>query len=474
MAARNPPTCSGPDRREAICAGGLAAVGLGLPGLLAGRAAASGGSGRGEPAARRTTSGRAKACILLWMSGGPPQHDTFDPKPDAPVEIRGELGSIPTVVPGVRVGGMMPLTARRMDDIAVLRAVSTADNAHTSSGYWMLTGVKHFQGANRENLTVSANDWPGVAAMVKRFRPAGRQLPSAVALPEPIYNDGRIIWPGQNAGWMGREFDPWLVDCDPVAPDFQIQELRLPADVPAVRLDRRRKLLEQINGSLDTLAGSAVQRHDVWSRQGFDLLTGPAVRRAFDLSAEPDKVRDRYGREGSGRTKWGQCVLLARRLIEAGVPLVQVNWPRDPRSEAGSPVWDTHNNGYKHLKFLMPTMDQGYSALLEDLKSRGLLDDTLVVWAGEFGRTPKLKPGGGRDHWGPVFSVALAGGGVRGGAVHGASDRNGAYPADGLVQPPDLTATILHALGIDPRTEIRDRLNRPFPLSDGRVLHGLF
>jgi hypothetical protein len=449
--------CDGLTRREWLRAGGLGLFGLTLPALLGARATTAGSEGG---------FGRARACILLYLSGGPPQHETWDPKPDAPAEVRGEFRPIASAVPGLHVGELMPRVARVADRCCVLRAVSTMDNAHSSSGYWMLTGYPYPR-PNSECNQPSAADWPCLGAAVQRLRP-GRGLPQAVTLPEQMITNANIVAVGQNAGFLGRAADPWLLTCDPSAPDFRVPALGLPAEVPPLRLDGRRALLEQVNRHLDALErGAAAGRYDGQTRQAFDLLGSARARQAFDLGREPPAVRDRYGRH-----KFGQSVLLARRLVEAGVSLVQVNWPREKGDMAAdNPCWDTHSKNAERLRTaLMPPMDQAYSALLEDLEQRGLLDETLVVWMGEFGRTPKINPAGGRDHWGHVFSVALAGGGVRGGRVYGSSDRQGAEPRDGRVQPQDLVATVFHCLGYSPDTAIHDPLGRPVPVSRGEVI----
>lgn len=453
--------CDGLTRREWLRVGGLSTLGLSLSALSAARQAAG-----VEPPPG--TFGRAKNCIILFLLGGPPQHETWDPKPEAPAEVRGEFGTIETATPGLRVCELMPLTARLTDRIAVLRAMSTRDNAHSSSGYWMLTGYPH-QPTNTENATPGfPNDWPCVGAVVRYLRPDDGPLPAAIRLPEEIWNTGRIVWPGQDGGFLGRRADPWLLTCDPNAPDFQVPELKLPDDLTPERLDTRRTLFEQVNAALRAAEqGGAAARWQMLNRQAFELLSSAQARRALRLEEEPDKVRDRYG-----RNRFGQSVLLARRLIEAGVSLVQVNWTRWEYDTSAAPAWDTHQKNAERLKTaLMPPMDLAYSALLEDLSERGLLHETLVVWMGEFGRTPRINPAGGRDHWGNVFSIALAGGGVRGGIVHGASDRLGAEPSGGVVQPQDLSATIFHLLGHRPETEINDALGRPLVISRGRVLH---
>jgi hypothetical protein len=457
--------CDGLTRRELLRVGGLGLLGLSLPDLLRGRAAAS-------PSRARRPAGRAKSCILLFMVGGPPQYETWDPKPDAPSAIRGEFRLIATSVPGLQVCELMPQVARLADRYCVLRAVSTGINAHSSSGYWMLTGHEHPRGDVEVAGQVSPTDAPSLGAVVRRLTPPTPGLPAAVTLPEPVINNPHDPWPGQNAGFLGRAWDPWLLPCDPSAADFRVPEVSLPDDMPALRLDGRRRLVDQVNRHLDGLdRHQVVARHGGFARQAFDVLLRDRARRAFALHEEPAAVRDRYG-----RYKFGQSCLLARRLVEAGVSLVQVNWPREPGdTSSGNPCWDTHQKNTERLKTaLMPPMDRGYSALLEDLAQRGLLDETLVVWAGEFGRTPKINAEGGRDHWGLVFSVAVAGGGILGGQVYGASDRIGASPKDGLVRPQDLTATVFHCLGLAPETEIHDAFGRPYPISRGEVLRQLF
>jgi hypothetical protein len=455
--------CDGLTRREVLRAGGLGLFGLSLPELLRGRTANA--SPRKDLPGQG--GGRAKSCIVFFLLGGPPQHETWDPKPDAPAQIRGDFKPIATSVPGLRVGELMPRSAQLAHHVCVLRAMSTNDNAHSSSGYWMLTGTPH-QPLNTENAKLGApNDWPCLGAVVQRLNRGKVGLPAAVTLPMRIFNTGGIPWPGQTAGFLGRNADPWLFHCDPAAADFRVPEFSLSGEVPPVRLESRRSLLQQVNQRLDAVERTGtLSQYDAQTQQAFDLLRSARSRKAFDLASEPPAVRDRYG-----RNHFGQSVLLARRLVEAGVQLVQVNWYRAADEPSENPCWDTHTDNSKRLKHaLMPPMDQAYAALLEDLAQRGLLEETLVIWTGEFGRTPKINPRGGRDHWGHVFSVALAGGGVRGGQVLGASDSIGGHPKDGRVQPQDLTATIFHCLGYRPDSEIHDSLGRPLPLSRGEII----
>lgn len=456
--------CDGLPRREFLRVGGLSAFGLGMAPLLAAR--------RTLAASDRPLFGRAKACIVLWMSGGPPQHETWDPKPEAVPEIRGPFGSIPTSVPGIRVGELMPLTAQRMDCLCILRGVHTDNPSHPGSSYEMMTGVQHPRGKGRDDIVDSRSDFPTYSAIVKRFRRAPNGLPGAVVLPEPFFNVP--FYPGQHAGFLGSNWDPWRITCDPTAEAFRVPEFTLQEDVSSSRLASRRELVGRVEQSFasEKSAPKMIEYADQ-AQQALDLLAGNRAREAFDLTRETPAVRDRYGRH-----KFGQSCLLARRLVEAGVPLVQVNWHRDKDDD--TPMWDAHWKLEVNLKQkLMPPMDEAYSVLLDDLAERGLLEETLVVWMGEFGRTPKLEytaphPTVGRNHWGNVFSIALAGAGVRGGEVHGASDQDGAFPHDFPVEPADLTATFFHVLGIDPNQEIRDPLDRPHPLSRGRILERLF
>jgi hypothetical protein len=410
---------------------------------------------------------KARSCIVLFLMGGPPQHSTWDPKPDAPAEVRGDFGPIATSVPGLALSELLPKTAALAEHLCLLRAVRTGDNAHSSSGYYMMTGVPH-QPMNAENANPGfPNNWPHFAGIVRHLSPASSALPGAVRLPHQIFNTDGSVWPGQDAGFLGRPNDPWLFKCQPAAADFHIPEFSLPTELPLDRVEVRRRLL----GELDQLAAMIDRRaagssYGKATEQAFDLLTSQQARHAFDLAQEPDPVRDRYG-----RTQFGQSVLLARRMVEAGVRLVQVNWFRSPDEPPDRPCWDSHTREAERLKtVLVPPFDQAYSALLSDLVASGRLDETLVVCMSEFGRSPKINGAGGRDHWGSVFSVALAGGGIRGGIVYGASDALGGEPKDGTVRPPELLATIFTALGLAPETELHDTLGRPFPIARGEAV----
>jgi hypothetical protein len=471
--------CDGVTRREWLRLGGIGLGGLSLDRLLASRAARAadalgspvspGSSPAATSSAPRlslSSFGKAKSVIVFGLVGGPPQHETWDPKPQAPAEVRGEFGTIASKTPGLLVGELMPKTALWTDKIAVLRAVVTNDNAHSSSGYQMLTGVPHIPLNQESALPKAPNLAPSMGALVRAVRPAPGQLPSAITLPEHIWNDGNFPWPGQDAGLLGQRYHPWLIHCDPSQEQFTIPGLALPAELPALRVDQRRNLLQQLNQQLIGLeSASTVGNYGVHARKALDLLSGSRSRDAFQLSLEKPETRDRYG-----RSRFAQSILLARRLVEAGVSLVQVNWTRI-KDEPNQGGWDTHAKHNESLKkLLMPMMDQAFSALVEDLHQRGLLDETLVVWFGEFGRTPKFNGNAGRDHWGRCFSLALAGGGIRGGVVHGVSDKHAADPVDGVVEARDLIATIFHCLGHSSDTELYDPVGRPMPLSRGRVI----
>jgi uncharacterized protein (DUF1501 family) len=446
--------CDGLSRREVVRVGGLSLLGLSLANLQA-------------APARRV---KARSCILLFLMGGPPQHSTWDPKPDAPSGIRGDFKPIATNVPGIAVSELLPRSARVMDKTCLLRAVSTADNAHSSSGYAMLTGQPHLP-TNVENAKPGApNDWPSLAAVVQHLQRGARALPSAVRLPHHIFNTDSSVWPGQDAGWLGQAANPWLFYCQPASKHLVGPELTFTADLPSGRLDDRCSLLRQIDDSQRLVDVTPYLAHDAQRRQAYDLLRSAAARDAFNLERETVTVRERYG-----MSQFGQSVLLARRLVEAGVALVQVNWFRGADEPADNPCWDSHAKEADRLKTaLCPPFDLAYSALLEDLSQRGLLEETLVVCLAEFGRTPRINSRGGRDHWGQVFSIALAGGGIRGGQVHGASDKHAAFPQEGIVLPCDLTATLFHTLGYEPAAEIRDVLGRPHPISRGRVIPQVF
>ncbi len=456
-ARRNALEAGSLSRREWLRVGGLGALGLSLPGLLKLQASTPRAADRGA------NFGRAKACIVLFLSGGPPQHETFDPKAEAPLEIRGSFRSIPTCVPGIHFCETLPYTARVADRLAVIRSMTTDINSHSTSGAFMLTG--YMPATKAENVPASAQDWPSIASAVGALKPSERSPLSSVVLPELIHNNGHIVWPGQNGGFMGAPWHPIVMKCDPTETPMRIDGMTLGDGVSTLRLSERYSLLQQFDRHFQAgVSTAAVGELSHMQQKAFDVLHSDASRSAFALEKESPALRESYGRH-----KFGQSVLLARRLIEAGTRLVQVNWPREPGDEAeGSPLWDTHqNNAGRVREVLCPQFDRTFATLIGDLQARGLLDETLVVVMGEFGRSPKINAAGGRDHWGSCFSVVLAGAGVGGGQIIGASDRLGAVPASRPVRPPDLAATIFHLLGIPPGSEFIDPLGRPRSLTDG-------
>jgi hypothetical protein len=450
----------GVSRREWLRIGGLSAVGLSLPGLL--RATADAG--------RRASGsfGRARNVIWLFLSGGPSQYETFDPKPEAPAEIRGVFQPIATSVPGVRFCELLPRCAALADKLCVVRSLATDDPNHESAGYWVNTGNR-YTGTNMR--AVNPTDWPTLGAVVKMLRPSTRLPFTSVMLPEPIVANPNVLLPGQNGGFAGSRWDPDLFRCDPAAADFHVDGFTLSAELSTTRVLERRGLMERLDGlARRSERTAALVDHDRFMHQALSVLHSGATRAAFMLDQEPAHVRERYG-----RGKWGQSVLLARRLIEAGARMVFVNWPREPGDlSAPNPLWDTHLANNERMKnVLCPQLDLGLTALLQDLDQRGLLAETLVVAVGEMGRTPRFNAQGGRDHWGNVFDVVLAGAGIRTGQAYGASDRTGAYPVDGRVTPSELSATLFHLLGIGHEAFFHDQLRRPHRVTQGEPIHGV-
>lgn len=450
-------------RREAICAGSLGLFGLSLPQLLAQRAAAS------EESA--LSFGRAKSCILLFMWGGPAHQDTWDMKPDAPAEIRGQFSPISTNVPGIQICEHFPQLAQRCDKLVIVRSMTHNNADHTPSTHFLLTGQPPPQSTERRS------QWPHMGSVLSRLGRGRGALPPFVSMRPKLENDvPRFVEQsqGQFAGWLGAMHDPLTIDHDPSRPDYRVAEMTLQPDLSPARLDDRRKLLGQLDRPSPTVATEA---HAKNLERAYDLLTSAAeARSAFDLTQEPQKLRERYG-----LNPHGQSVLQARRLVERGVPLVTVFWPNDGIKNV-SVYWDTHSKNFIDLKDrLMPVADQAFSALLDDLSERGMLDETLVVWTGEFGRTPRVGQrnsdagagADGRDHWPGCFTSVLAGGGTQGGVDYGKSDKSAAYPAADPVAPADLIATIYHTLGIAETQTVPDPNGRPVFIRPGKVISDL-
>ncbi len=404
---------------------------------------------------------RIRSCILIFYYGGPSHLDTWDMKPKAPSEIRGEFRPIATSVPGIHVSEHMPRTARVVHHLAIVRSVHHPMTNHNAAAFAALSGRNPAKG-DLELLANDRNDPPCLGSTLSHGLPARPGLPTFVALPHVMYNVVKL--PGQVAGFLGSAHDPFQVASDPSDPAFRLDELELPGDVPPGRLDRRESLLNVVDS---TRGSDRAMDFATYREKAVGLLHSDEVRRASRLDGEDPRLRDRYG-----RTKLGQGLLLARRLVEAGVPFIAVY---DHQANGQLANWDSHEHVFpRHRDDLLPPADRGFAALIGDLEARGLLDSTLVVAVGEFGRTPKINATAGRDHWPYCYTAVLAGGGIRGGVVHGASDKIGAYPdADG-VTPADLAATLFWRFGLDPAGEIRDLDGRPYRLADGSPLRGLF
>jgi Protein of unknown function (DUF1501) len=466
-------------RRRLLQLGGLGCLGLSLPRLFQAQAAKA-----ALPAAVQTAA-RIRSCILIFYYGGPSHLDMFDLKPHAPAEVRGEFKPAATTVPGLRISEHLPWTARVMHKVALIRSMHHAMRNHDSACTETLTGREPF-GGDRENFT-PLNDlqvFPCYGASLTYARKGASKVPHA-ALPFAIHN--AVPVPCQTGGFLGSTYNPFAIEGDPETLGYRADLLKLPESFTPARVGRRKALLGRLDAARERSPAHARPLRKYYQK-AFDLLGSEAVRRALDIDQEPGRVRDRYGRGlglrsfpddpvggngaqlGYGRGLRGQNLLLARRLVEAGVPFVNVY---DFKQQGQN--WDSHVKNFGQLKnHLLPPADRAFSALIEDLDARGLLDTTLVVALGEFGRTPRINKDAGRDHWPDCYSALVAGGGVKGGMVYGSSDKNGAYPASDPVTPADLAATIFWRFGLDPATEIHDVIGRPYRLAEGEPLRKLF
>ncbi len=448
------------NRRTALKIGSLGLAGLALPQVLAWAS----DSAR-KPGLRQ----RAKNVIFLHQHGGPSHIDTFDMKPNAPDGIRGEFSPISSSLPGIPITEHLPRWGKTLDLWAQVRSVHHKMKNHNSAGYYCLTGKA--PPTDDQRLRDSLELYPAYGSVISKvLGPRQPGMPAFVTYPH-VVRDGSIT-PGQQASFLGKGYDPFFFGGDPNADSFSLPELELPASVDLARLDKRRQLLGIIDAQLNLRERSAIAAGmNEFQQQALSILSAPGLKQALDIGQEPDWLRDAYG-----RTTYGQSCLLARRLIEAGTRFVTVYFSSGIGGN-GREGWDTHQDNFTDLKKrLLPITDQTVPTLIEDLRSRGLLDETLVLWMGEFGRGPKIgdRDGKGRNHWPECYTVMMAGGGVSGGAIYGASDAQGAYPAADPVRPDDIAATLYWALGIDPSTEVTDTQSRPLPIALGQPISKIF
>ena len=449
-------------RRQVLKVGGMSLLGLGLPRLL-----------RAEDEARRsgTLRPKIKSVIFLFQWGGPSHVDMFDMKPDAPEAIRGPYRPIASSADGIQVSERLERTAKVMDRVTLVRSVHHTMNNHNSAGYYALTG--HAPALDDQRLRDSLELYPAFGSVVDRFTERDREIPGCIAYPHVI-RDGSIT-PGQHASFLGKEHDPLFFSQDPNAPDFALPELSLPTGLDPARLMERRELQRLVDRQSRLMEVSAGARGlDQYYEKARNMLGSERLRRAFDLGREPDAVREAYG-----RTTYGQGCLLARRLVEHGAKFVTVYFSDNIGGQSTtSGGWDTHGFNNTRMfpiveKFHLPMTEQTLPTLLNDLDARGMLQETLVLWMGEFGRTPRINSNASRDHWPHCYTVMFAGAGVKKGFVYGASDKEGMYPADKPVRPDDLAATLYHLFGIDPATEVYGPGNRPLVLASGKPITGI-
>jgi len=441
-------------RRHALKVGGLGLLGLNFPGLL--RAEAKKASG---------IKPRIKSCILLFQWGGPSHIDMFDMKPDAPEKIRGPHKPIASSADGIQVSEHLPKTAKIMDKVTLIRSMHHTMNNHNSAGYYALTGSS--PGIDDQRLRDSPDLQPAWGSVVDKFRPNTGEVPTFVSYPY-IIRDGSTT-PGQHASFLGKQHDPLFFTQDPNEENFALPELTLPEGITHERLHARRELQKIVDAQTRLMESSAeTAGFDRYYEKAISMLGSEKLRRAFDLSQEDAMIREAYG-----RTTYGQSCLLARRLVEHGAKFVTVYFsPSIGGQSTTSGGWDTH--GFNNTRMFpiiekrhLPITEQTLPTLLNDMDSRGMLKDTLVIWMGEFGRTPHINDNASRDHWPKCYTTLLAGAGVKKGYVYGASDAEGAYPAENPVRPDDLAATLYYLFGIDPKTEVRDRNDRPLPVAKG-------
>jgi hypothetical protein len=450
-------------RRSILKVGGAGLLGLTMPGLLRAEAAQQ---QKWADQTLKKIAPKAKSVLFLYQFGGPSHIDMFDMKPDAPEQIRGPYKPISSSADGIQVSERLARVAKIMSKVTLIRSMTHTMKNHNSASYYALTG--HAPPVDDIRLKDSLDLFPAYGSVVDALAPNSGEVPTFVSYPYVI-RDGAVT-PGQHASFLGKSHDPFFFSQDPNSPDFALPELSLPADMPIGRLEERRELQKVIDQQSRLLDYSAAARGlDEYYGKALAMLNSTKLRDAFNLSAEPQKLRDEYGHH-----TYGQSLLLARRLVEAGAKFITVYFSDSIGGQSTvSGGWDTHGFNNTHMypiieKYHLPITEQTLPTLLNDLDERGLLDTTLVVWMGEFGRTPKINTQNSRDHWPQCYTTLLAGGGVKRGFVHGASDKNGAYPAKDPVRPDDLAATMFYLLGINPETEVKAVGNRPVKIAEGK------
>src|SRR3989454_3839997 len=471
-------TCDGFSRREFLRVGGAGVLGISLADILKLQALAADAP---DAAKQKAGWGKAKSVLFIFLQGGPSHIDIWDPKPDAPSNIRGEFKPIKSSVPGIWLSEVMPQLARHVDKATLIRSMSYTPAGlfnHTAAHYQMMTGYTPDRVSPSGQLEPPApNDFPHAGCQIARLRPPDVPMLPFVLLPRPT-QESNVIGKGSTAGFLGAAYDPYYFYQDPNK-EIKLDDLTMRKDVPKERLERRATLLKQVEDAMPDME-KAVANYalDSYYTKAFDLVSSGRARNAFDLTQEPAKLRDTYGRH-----TFGQGLLLARRLIEAGTRFVQVNWPAVANGNPTVDAWDTHAANFGPLRNLhCPKLDSGLSALLEDMDQRGLLKDTIVIAIGEFGRSPRLgvstsgnsNSPAGRDHWPYCYTALVAGAGIRRGALYGKSDATGSSPAENPVHPTQLLATVYHTLGIDPHTIVFNHLNQPRELVQAEPVLGLF
>jgi hypothetical protein len=473
-------TCDGFNRREFMRLGGAGLLGLSLADILRLQAEQPKGTGP-APGQPKNGWGSAKQVLMIYLQGGPSHIDIWDPKPDAPSNVRGDFKPIRTKVPGIQLSEVMPKLAQQIDRATLIRSMSYTPAGlfnHTAAIYQIMTGYTPDRVSPSGQLEPPApNDFPHMGAQIARLKPLDIPMLPFVMLPRPL-QESNVIGKGGTAGFLGAAYDPYYFYQDP-AKGINLDDLTLRKEVSKERLDRRSTLLKAVNDAMPEME-KAVEKYalDRYYQKAFDLVSSGRARDAFDLSKEKDTLRDKYGRH-----TFGQGLLLARRLLESGTRFVQMNWPAVANGDPTVDAWDTHAANFGPLRNLhCPKLDSGLSALLEDLDERGLLKETLVVALGEFGRSPRLgvstsgntNSPDGRDHWPYCYTALIAGAGIRRGALYGKSDATGSSPIETPVHPTQIVATVYHALGIDPHTIVMNHLNQPRELVQAEPVTALF